>query len=226
MQSFEDYFNSKEVKIFPVVEFDRTLDTLYSCDFTESNLELTDELLSDTSLFANWVNQKLSKSKCRYGIGGYNEHRSLYKRSNHFNTTDEPRRLHLGVDIWGPAGTLIYAPLDATIHSYRYNADFGDYGATLILEHSAPKVFYTLYGHLSLKSIQNISKGQKVRQGVTLAEFGTCSENGNWPPHLHFQLIKDIEGFVGDYPGVCKYSERDKYLHNCPDPQLILQHTF
>jgi murein DD-endopeptidase MepM/ murein hydrolase activator NlpD len=226
MLSFEDYFNSKDVKVSPVVDFDRTLNTLYPFNLTESNLELTDELLSDISLFSNWVDKKLSETNSRYGIGGYNELRSLYKRSSHFNTADEPRRLHLGVDIWGPAGTLIYAPLDATIHSYRNNSDFGDYGATIILQHTAPETFYTLYGHLSIKSIQNISKGQTILQGETLAEFGTNSENGNWPPHLHYQLIKDIKDYEGDYPGVCKYSERETYLHNCPDPQLILQHTF
>jgi peptidoglycan LD-endopeptidase LytH len=47
-------------------------------------------------------------------------------------------------------------------------------------------------------------------------------ENGNWPPHLHFQLIADMEGWKGDYPGVCKYSEREKWLGNCPDPDLVL----
>jgi hypothetical protein len=26
----------------------------------------------------------------------------------------------------------------------------------------------------------------------------------------------------GDYPGVCKYSEREKWLRNSPDPDLIL----
>jgi hypothetical protein len=31
-----------------------------------------------------------------------------------------------------------------------------------------------------------------------------------------------MEGRKGDYPGVCKYSERKKYLANCPDPDLIL----
>jgi hypothetical protein len=47
-------------------------------------------------------------------------------------------------------------------------------------------------------------------------------ENGHWPPHLHFQLIIDMGKAKGDYPGVCKYSEREKYLDNCPDPGFIL----
>jgi len=56
-----------------------------------------------------------------------------------------------------------------------------------------------------------------------IAHFGEPNENGHWPPHLHFQIILDMELKQGDYPGVCKYSERQKYLANCPDPDFILQ---
>jgi hypothetical protein len=48
-------------------------------------------------------------------------------------------------------------------------------------------------------------------------------ENGQWPPHLHFQVIIDMEFKKGDYPGVCKLNEKEKYLRNCPNPDLILQ---
>ncbi|RYZ44700.1 MAG: peptidase M23, partial [Chitinophagaceae bacterium] len=44
-----------------------------------------------------------------------------------------------------------------------------------------------------------------------------------WPPHLHFQIIKDMHGWKGDYPGVCRFSEKEAYLQNCPDADLILQ---
>jgi len=39
-------------------------------------------------------------------------------------------------------------------------------------------------------------------------------------------LIEDMQGLKGDYPGVCKFSERERYLANCPDPELILRSTF
>jgi len=56
-----------------------------------------------------------------------------------------------------------------------------------------------------------------------IGNFGGMDENGYWPPHLHFQLMFDMEGKHGDYPGACRYSEKDKYLKNIPDPQLILK---
>ena len=136
----------------------------------------------------------------------------------------EPRRLHLGVDIWGPAGTRVMAPLDSIVHSFAFNNNDSDYGATLILSHNLEGVaFHTLYGHLSLNSIKNLTEGQRIQKGEVVAEFGMRFENGNWPPHLHFQVIEDMEHWKGDYPGVCRFSEREQWLGNSPDPNLILQ---
>ena len=135
----------------------------------------------------------------------------------------EPRRLHLGVDIWGKANTKVMAPMDGMVHSFAFNSAFGDYGATIILSHFLESIsFYTLYGHLSLASITNLQEGERINRGEVFAEFGIPQENGNWPPHLHFQIIKDLQDKKGDYPGVCKNSEREVYLQNCPDPDLIL----
>ena len=136
----------------------------------------------------------------------------------------EPRRLHLGIDIWGKPHTKVMAPVDAIVHSFAFNNAFGDYGATIILTHNIEgQTFYTLYGHLSLNSIKNIQEGEHIKKGDVFAEFGIPFENGQWPPHLHFQIILDMDRNKGDYPGVCKYSEKESYLSNCPNPDLILQ---
>ncbi len=74
-----------------------------------------------------------------------------------------------------------------------------------------------------MNSIKNIQEGDAVKKGDVIAEFGIPFENGQWPPHLHFQIIKQMQGMKGDYPGVCKFSEREAYLKNCPDADLILQ---
>ena len=139
-------------------------------------------------------------------------------------TETEPRRLHLGVDIWGPAGTKVMAPLNGIVHSFAFNNNDSDYGATIILTHHLDGVgFHTLYGHLSLNSLKNLHEGQLVSKGEVIGEFGMRFENGNWPPHLHFQIIADMQGWRGDYPGVCRFSERMQWLANCPDPNIILQ---
>ena len=174
-------------------------------------------------------------ANAKYGIGGYAEHRTVYSRSKLFGSSQpesgaggeqqgEPRRLHLGIDIWGKPHTAVMAPFNGLVHSFAFNDAFGDYGTTIILTHQVKGIsFYTLYGHLSMNSIRNLREGELIKQGEIFADFGIPIENGQWPPHLHFQIIADLQGWEGDYPGVCKFSEKEKWLSNCPDPDLILQ---
>lgn len=210
---------------YPVVPFDPEKDRLLKMNFTETNKALTKEVIEDVSKFSNYVDEQLNNAGARYGIGGYAEHRSVYSRSKVFDSPDggEPRRLHLGVDIWGKAGTPVFAPLGGMVHSFKFNDRYGDYGATIVLLHQLESfAFYTLWGHLSLKDIALV-EGQYINREQEFAHFGEPHENGHWPPHLHFQIIENIELHEGDYPGVCRLSDRNFYLKNCPDPDLILQ---
>ncbi len=104
------------------------------------------------------------------------------------------------------------------------NSTAGDYGPTIILEHELGSTrFWTMYGHLSLGSIQNLRVGQKLEADERVAHIGEYPTNGGYPPHVHFQLIADIMDKQGDYPGVAKPSERELWTARCPDPNLILR---
>ena len=224
---FQAYLERNELSIHKVVDFNDATDKLYPFDFTITNQALTAEILGDTTSFSDWVSQQLSEKHCRYGIGGYNEHRTIYARSAHFDSGEEPRRLHLGVDIWAAAGTPVYNFQEATVHSFKFNDHYGDYGATIILQYDFDGlVVHALYGHLDLASLDGLQVGQTIAAGALFARFGAPEENGHWPPHLHFQLIFDMKGLQGDYPGVCQFSQREHFLANSPDPRVILQHTF
>lgn len=224
--SFENVIRQTAQVFAPVVPFDPKEDKLLPLDFTDQNTELTEEILKDTNLFSAYINDKLSAAGARYGIGGYNEHRTVYSRSKVFDAPvagEEPRRLHLGTDIWGKPYTAVMAPLDGIVHSFAFNNQFGDYGATIILSHQVDGTsFHSLYGHLSLSSLKNLQEGQLIKKGEVFAEFGIPYENGHWPPHLHFQLILEMKDWRGDYPGVCKFSEKQQWLENSPEPDLIL----
>ncbi|MBN8672635.1 MAG: peptidoglycan DD-metalloendopeptidase family protein [Chitinophagales bacterium] len=225
--AIEDILKNYRHDFAPVVPFQPETDRLLQLDFTVANTELTADILNNTGKFCDYINQKLKVAAAKYGIGGYNEHRTVYSRSPVFDaerTGEEPRRLHLGTDIWGDAGTAVMAPLDSVVHSFAFNDRFGDYGTTIILSHVLEGIsFYTLYGHLGLDSIMNLEEGKPIQKGEVFANFGIPEENGHWPPHLHFQVVKDLQGWKGDYPGVCKFTERETYLQNCPDPDLLLQ---
>jgi murein DD-endopeptidase MepM/ murein hydrolase activator NlpD len=209
-----------------VVPFNSKKDKLLQLNFTATNIELTNEILEDENRFTNYIKQKIKNANALYGIGGYAEYRSVYSKSNVFDADkpgEEPRRLHLGIDIWSDAGMPIFAFMGGMVHSFAFNNRAGDYGATLILLHQLDGIsFYSLYGHISLNDINNIQAGGYVIRGEEIAHFGKPAENGNWPPHLHFQIIHDLEMKRGDYPGVCAYGKKEKYLNNCPDPDLIL----
>ena len=129
----------------------------------------------------------------------------------------------MGIDIWGPVKTPVLAPLGGTVHSFAFNNQYGDYGATIILQHQLDGIaFHTLYGHLSLEDLR-FGENQFINFGEQIGSFGAPEENGHWPPHLHFQLIIDMEWNKGDYPGVCSSADIPHYRHNCPDPNLVLQ---
>jgi murein DD-endopeptidase MepM/ murein hydrolase activator NlpD len=75
---------------------------------------------------------------------------------------------------------------------------------------------------LSLASLDGKHVGDKVKSDEHIARLGTAEVNGDYPPHLHFQIIKDIQNFTGDYPGVCNRLNLEFYRDNCPDPNLLL----
>ena len=209
----------------PVVPFDPQEDTLVKLDFSIDNKALDNTIFSRLDLFSQYVDERLKEHHARYGIGGYGEHRGVYSMSRVFDAEqegDEPRRFHLGLDIWGAAGTPVSAPLGGMVHSLAYNDSPGDYGATIVLLHQMDGIpFYSLYGHLSLQDLV-LAEGTYINRGQPFAQFGKPEENGHWPPHLHLQVIFDMEMRKGDYPGVCRFSEREKYLANCPDPDLLV----
>ena len=208
----------------PVLDADLNADCVCTLDFTLANLALQNTDLQNTTVFSAAVKQMLLERNATIGVGGYLEDRFIYRRSQHFDTQAKSRNLHLGVDVWIDEDTAVFTPLDARVHSFQDNNNFGDYGPTIILEHELEGItFYTLYGHLSRASLDGLEVGKAFAKGEKIAEVGPYPENGNWPPHLHFQIICSMEGRYGDYPGVATTEERLGYEALCPDPNLILQ---
>ncbi len=193
-----------------------------SLDLSSRNLRLLQIDFTDTAALNDFVFSEIRAAGVKAAIGGYNEDRILYSRSGHFGG-DEPRTIHLGIDVWTEAGTPVFAPLAGKLHSFRDNAGFGDYGPTVILEHQLPGMFFfTLYGHLTRASLTSLFQGKYLEAGQPVGAIGPYPENGDWPPHLHFQLITDLLGMEGDFPGVAAPSQRSHYLSLCPDPAFLL----
>lgn len=190
-------------------------------DLSVENDELGTFSLSNVDDCQRYLDGVLKKKDAKVAYGGYLEKRKLYEKANRFSK--EPRRnIHLGMDFWCGDGTNVIAPIDGIVHSFNNNSDFGDYGPTIILEHHIESLFfYSLYGHLSIDSLEDLRMGQPVVQGSILGRLGTTSLNVGYAPHLHFQLIFNLQEHIGDYPGVCAEQDLDFYKTNCPDPNLM-----
>ncbi len=162
----------------------------------------------------------------RLAAGGYDEERAIYQ-TEAFGAGipgAEPRTVHLGFDIFAPAGTPVFAVVAGTVHSFQDNAAALDYGPTILLEHTVTPdlTVWSLHGHLSRDSLVGLREGETVEAGQQIAKLGAEDVNGGWLPHLHFQLILDIGDARGDFPGVFRKSEREHWRRVCPDPRLFL----
>lgn len=176
---------------------------------------------------SDYLSRQMQQARVNVGIGRYHEARLLYTADQFKVPADEmpqARTIHLGIDLYMQSNAPVFAPLDGRVHSFNNNRAHLDYGPTIILEHQIEDghQFYTLYGHLSPDSLEQLSVGMTISRGQSFARVGEPPTNGGWPPHLHFQIMLDMLGETGNFPGVARPAEWDIWQQICPDPNLIL----
>jgi len=183
--------------------------------------------LLDPDLLHHNITGYMADMGAAVAIGRYDEARAFYV-SDAFEAqgNDGPhwRTFHIGMDFFAGAGIEIFAVFDGTVFSIADNNAERDYGPTIILEHrvSGDLVFYSLYGHLTRTSLKSLRVGQPVKCGQVLGQIGSRTENGNWPPHLHFQIVLDMLDNRHDFPGVAKANDRVLWKSLSPDPWMLL----
>ncbi len=157
--------------------------------------------------------------------GGYLEPRPIYTSTAYDrigNNGRESRSIHLGIDYWLPSKTPVHAILDGEVVLAINDAGDKEYGGLVILKHQIDDLlFFTLYGHLSVASATKNKIGDRLNKGDKIGELGNYPENGNWAPHLHFQMMLSLLDFKIDFPGVAYFSEMNVWKSICPDPNLF-----
>ncbi len=222
---FKEWLSSHQSSLAPIINFENK--TIAALDLSVGSSALGHNSNFETIPdFSKKINQLLEEKNADIGIGGYGETRPFYTTDAYLvngNAGPQWRTVHLGMDVWSKAGTPIYAPLRGVVHSIQDNNNDRDYGPTIILQHHVNErlTFYTLYGHLSRASLEDIETGMIIEKGQLFATIGPAPENGNWPPHLHFQIMLDLLGNLGDFPGVAFPSEAKTWMSICPDPTLL-----
>ena len=219
--------------VHPIVDLDlRTARRAQVCVF---NLERGSHLASSiaaasstaeaTAVLQREMQDHAAGESVMVGIGRYDEERALYSTENYSTESGDARTRHIGIDIFMDVGSRVYAPLDGTIHSFVNNTDRLDYGPCVILEHSLRSGnlrLFTLYGHLSVESLATLEVGQRIERGHVVGRIGAFPENGDWPPHVHFQVVLDMLDRRGEFPGVAAKSQLPTWLSLCPNPNLLL----
>ncbi len=202
-------------------------------DLSVGSLDLPHpEDLSREGALEAWIADELSARGATVGVGRYGEARLLYDAPS-FAGEDAgspgARTVHMGLDLFAPAGEPVHSPLPGVVVSVADNAGRLDYGPTVVVRHatSGGTAFHTLYGHLSCASLTKRAPGENVRAGDVLGWLGAPAANGGWPPHLHFQVIAldslDDDGQPrvarkGDFPGVVEARLRRVWGSVLPDP--------
>lgn len=226
-KKFETWAKSKQITlktIFPNVASEKivNLDMSVGSTFLGNLSEYNDPEISKFKL-----KQFQKQHPKTILLNGYLEARPFYNTEafkSEGNNGPQYRTVHLGTDFWVPSKTPVHAPFDGIVKVIHHNDFDKDYGPTLILEHTFEgEKFYSLYGHLSLMSLEILQVGQKVKQGDRIAYIGAPKENGNWAPHLHFQLILDLLGNDENFNGVALPSKVAVWKSICPNPNFIFE---
>ncbi len=221
---FENWVSGHHIQIVSPIE----IENYNWLDLSVGSLDLGNMRdVLDADKFDEQILLLMRKNKVTVSLGRYNEARAIYSTpafQSEGNDGPQWRTIHIGLDFFCGVGTPVRAVWNGTIHSFANNTAERDYGPTIILEHkiSDDLTFYTLYGHLNTDSLKSLIVGQSIKAGEIIAQIGDRYENGNWPPHLHFQVMLDMLNKQGDFPGVCLPHHLRIWKSICPDPWFLL----
>lgn len=208
-----------------IVEPDLKMGNVPIFDLSVGSSELGNLLESDGT--GQKLYARMQAAHSPIGIGRYNEARLLHTSIERFvEGNDGPQwpTIHLGLDLFMAAGSPVYAPLAGIVHSLSSNDEAPGYVPTLVLQHTVAHgtlTFYTLYGNLSLDSLDSLYTGMPVEKGAQIAHISDYPSHDGLPSHLHFQLISDMLDRQDSFPAFALPDERDVWLSLSPDPNLI-----
>ncbi len=218
---------SKKLQLFKSQQFGN----LFDFELNIVNKKIVNFDKSSFLLKTNPSNKKLDNLVGKFlkkdiGIGLYKEKRKVYKSNNYISSLNPLKRrdVHLGIDIFVEENTPIKSPLNGKVIILHNNNFKYDYGPTVILEHKINNYkFFTLYGHLSKKCLKKLKVGQIIKKGQWIGDIGNYKVNGNWSPHLHFQIMTSLLNEVDNFPGVGEEYLLNIWKQISPDPNIILQ---
>jgi hypothetical protein len=191
-------------------------------DLSKNNEKIISIDTTNPEEFSKYLFDIMKEGQAKIWIWKYAENRDIY-RTSWFISWDA-RTIHLWIDLSMEPYSNIYCPYDWKVQSFQNNVWAWDYWPTIILEHELDWVtFYTLYGHLSLESLDGLYEWKIFKKWEKLCQVWNYPVNWNRFPHLHFQIISDMLWKKWDFYWVASEKQKDYFLSICPNPNYILQ---
>ena len=185
------------------------------------------EDFNNLDLFQFKIDQLQKEVPNKILAGGYLEPRNLYTSTEYDtlgNNGKQSRTIHIGIDFWLPENTPVHALLDGEVVIAENDAGDKEYGGLIVLKHQQKEwCFYTLYGHNTPESVLKHSLGDVIKKGQQIADLANYPDNGNWAPHLHFQVILSLLDYKTDFPGVAYFNQIEVWKSLCPNPNLLFK---
>lgn len=224
-ESIINWLKSTDFQIKPLFDFNLNNENQIVLYFDQSQEHVS--MIHDVKSHQRYVENLLEESQAKYAIGLYGEDRACYQAPMfQSDGCHESRSVHLGIDVFMDAYEKLHAPIAGKVFSLHYNANELDYGYTIILEHTVGESsakFYTLYGHLSRRSLELMAQGDSIKAGEAIGYIGDNTENGGWSPHLHFQIMTNMFSCTNDFYGACEPTLWPLWKQICPDPNLLMR---
>lgn len=228
LRNWEAYlkYKSSDLKPFPIIK-EMQVNNTVTIDL-DVRSEQSPEVAypEDIESYISFTQDPKGNAERVYGVGGYMELRPFYTTTAYKEKSwigDRWRTMHMGIDLWCPEGTTVYCPVKSRVYSVYDNDVYGDYGPTVILKVLDPEVdVFLLFGHLSRSALMELQEGEIIDAGDIIGYIGDEEENGQWPPHLHFQVIRSMFHFKNNYAGVCDPLFEDFWREVCPSPYDFL----
>ena len=179
--------------------------------------------LGDQTELQKYAEQLMEKCQTNWGISSFGEYRQkMFTALGFKQMVDQKRFYHLGLDFWGPIGTAIYSPFDATIIQSQYESGNGNYGGMTVIQFNIDaKIYYAVFGHLDIDSLADV--GIKVEKGMEIGRFGNIECNGGYFYHTHIQVLTQKgydDGFA--YQGYATKETWQNISEYCLDPTFLL----
>jgi 4-aminobutyrate aminotransferase-like enzyme len=171
-----------------------------------------------------WWRAMQARVAPRIGIGRYAEDRGIYDHPEEVRD-DKARKIHHAIDIFLAPGTNVLCPFPGTVEDFGNDAERHGFDGIVILRHETDDgvPFWTFYGHLAPSGLAILQRGQRVAPGAVIGRLAAETENGDWPPHLHFQLMTHLMGWKAiEVNGLSRSDQWELWREICPNPNIVL----